>query len=136
MAEDAGWLDTNVFIHPLTQDNNSTECAVLLGRLATGNATGRIDPVVVHELTYTLTSRFGYTPTTAANYIKRILAWESIETVGDKETLISALSLWEQHGISFADALLAARAKTDGTWVCTENTKDIKKAGAEARKPG
>ncbi len=136
VAEDAGWLDTNIFVHARTRDDRSAACRRLLGRLASGESMGRIDPVVVHELTYALPHVFPMGKLEVADYIKTVLTWESIDAVGGKEPLIVALTPWAEHGISFVDALLAARALQDGTMVSTENVKDIIKVGALATRPG
>ena len=135
MAEDLGWLDTNLFVHARTRDEHSAACRKLLARLEVGDAQGRIDPVVVHELTYTLTKKFPVSKQEAAEYARMVLSWDSIEATGGKEPLIAALSTWAAHNVAFADALLAARALQDGTCVCSMNTRDSDRAGASAQRP-
>ena len=135
MAEDFGWLDTNIFIHAQTRDRHSDACRRVMNQLAGGEAKGRIDPVVAHELTYALMSKFGFTKRMAADYINMILTWEGVEVVGGKEPMISAICIWQEQNIGFADALLAARAMLDGTQVLTVNVRHIAAAGASAVAP-
>jgi len=135
MMEDVGWIDTCVFVHARTRDSHSEACRALLTKLEAGDAQGQIDPVVVHELTYVLTTRFPETKLQAAAYIKMILSWDNIDAVGGKEPLIAALITWAEQGVDFADALLAARAQQDGTMVSTVNVRDIVRAGAFANLP-
>lgn len=134
MAEDIGWLDTNIFVHSRTHDKHSAACQRAMDGLAAGETKGRIDPVVVHELTYTLVGKFGFSKQMAADYINMILGWDSVEVIGGKEP-IYAICIWQEHDIGFADALLAARAMLDGSQVLTINARHIERTGATAATP-
>lgn len=50
MAEQAGLLDTNVFIHAYAQDTASEECRSFLIALEAGRVAAQLDPMVLHEL--------------------------------------------------------------------------------------
>jgi predicted nucleic acid-binding protein len=135
MAEDLGWLDTNVFVHAVTRDAHSAACENLVAQLKSGDAQGRIDPVVVHELTYTLTRKFRFSRADAADYARMLLVLDSVDVLGGKEPVITALSIWDEQGVDFADALLSARAVLDGSYVTSVNVKDIQRTGARVRRP-
>lgn len=58
MAEELGWLDTNIFIHALIPtDPHSARCKELIAALSNGRAVGRIAAAMLHELSYVLSRR-------------------------------------------------------------------------------
>lgn len=49
-----GLLDTNVFIHALAHDRLSEECLGFLEALERADIEARLEPLVLHELSYAL----------------------------------------------------------------------------------
>ena len=135
MGDDVGWIDTNVFVHAQTTDGHSAACRAILHRLQAGEARGHLDPVVVHELTYALRNVLHWDKRTIAKYIASIISWGTLDVAGGEDPVVSAVAIWARENISFADALLASRAMLDGSMVCTENVRDIERAGGRAVAP-
>jgi predicted nucleic acid-binding protein len=52
--EEAGLLDTNIFIHAHTTDVHAQECQRFLAALESGRLRARLEPLVLHELSYAL----------------------------------------------------------------------------------
>lgn len=123
-----GWLDANLFIHALFEnDPHMPRCREILAALEEGAGEGWIDPVTVHELTYalprvrpdTFRSRMD-----TFNYLVRFLVLETVHA-HEKEVLVGALRRWAGSGLRFGDARLAALAEHGGRPVCTVNRRDF-----------
>ena len=74
-----GYVDTNVFLHAQANDANTTACRTLLRAAAAGTVILRLDPLVLHELTYVL-PRYVKAMTRAdvALYGRSVLQWPGI----------------------------------------------------------
>ena len=125
-----GLLDTNVFIHAHTTDELSEECRRFLAALERGSIHARLEPLVVHELSYALRHYIkGMTRDEIAEYILAVLQWPGIDA--DKDLLSATLDLWRNvPDAGFVDAYLAAIAKEQGCPVFSKNVKDFRAAGA------
>ncbi|MGN6813633.1 MAG: type II toxin-antitoxin system VapC family toxin [Thermomicrobiales bacterium] len=121
-----GYLDTNLFVHALyPHDPHYPRCRALLAGLADGTATGRLDVVVVYELTFILARRRRFPDHPAIErYLRGILAAPGVQ-VDARATLLAALSRWATHGVGFADAWLLASAQTAGWPICPVNNRDF-----------
>lgn len=123
-----GWLDANVFIHPLFEnDPHRDRCERILRILKAGEGEGWIDPVTVHELTYALQrarpETFGG-PQDVFSYLSPLLALGTVY-MDDKEAALTALRRWSRHGGRFGDARILALARTRGMPVCSVNARDF-----------
>jgi predicted nucleic acid-binding protein len=123
-----GWLDTNLFIHSLSQrDTHYRRCTEIVKDLARGDAEGWIDVVVVHELTYTL-PRFDRQRFDSAGachqYIRSILSYPGVRA-DDKDELLEILAEWDFAHIGFADARLRVLARRRNLPVCSVNRRDF-----------
>lgn len=49
-----GLLDTNVVVHAHTTDARSEECRRFLRALESGTVRARLEPLILHELSYAL----------------------------------------------------------------------------------
>ena len=49
-----GLVDTNVFIHAHASDRFSAECRAFLRALEQGQVRARLEPIILHELSYAL----------------------------------------------------------------------------------
>lgn len=52
-----GRIDTNIFVHALKNDPQSEGCRAFVRLLQEGRARARLEPYVVHELSYVLPRR-------------------------------------------------------------------------------
>jgi predicted nucleic acid-binding protein len=85
-----GFVDTNVFIHAIATDAHSVECQQFLLLVQHGEIRVRLEPVVLHEISYML-KRFHkqMTRQDVADYLLLILGWPGVEA--DKIVLIDAV---------------------------------------------
>ncbi|HXT35500.1 MAG TPA: PIN domain-containing protein [Chloroflexota bacterium] len=121
-----GWLDTNIFVHALFKnDPQHDRCRAVLQALQDGRATGWVDVLVVHELTYVLGRLPQFTSRAVIHeYIRGILAPATIHA-DDKQALLSTLARWATENVGFADARLAVLAQARGLPICSANQRDF-----------
>lgn len=126
MAEQLGWLDTNIFVHAVIESHNEhPRCNALIAALRSGRAEAYIDVTVVHELTYVLLRlRQFRTREAVREYVDSILRVEAIHAE-DKDVLRAVLGRWATFGMGFVDAWLRASADRTGLPVCSANAKDF-----------
>ncbi|MBI2964752.1 MAG: PIN domain-containing protein [Chloroflexi bacterium] len=124
-----GVVDTNVFIHAQTHDALADECLDFLEAIEEARLQARLDPMVLHELSYALPHyRRGMSRDEVAEYLLVILAWEGI--VADKSTLIQSVERWrDTDGLGFVDAYLAVVASTEGAPVYSKNVRELRGQG-------
>jgi predicted nucleic acid-binding protein len=126
-----GLVDTNVFIHALRGDDRSHECREFLKLLRTGERRVRLEPYVVHELTFVIGRVLKHmTRDDAVAYIREVVDWPGIDC--ERELILGALIRWQRPGIAFADALLATQALLSDTVVFTVNAKHFADVGVAA----
>lgn len=131
IMQSEGLIDTNVFIHALRGDGRSHECREFLKLLRVGERRVRLEPYVVHELTFVIGRVLKQmTREETVAYIREVIEWPGIEC--ERELLVGALARWQRPGIAFADALLATQAQLSDTVVFTVNTKHFADAGVAA----
>ena len=119
-----------MFTTALMNHNGTPACQALLRCVESGEIVGILDPVVLGELSYMLTSRLlapqGQEPRTArqvAPYLLGLLGWAGIE-MGDKQLACAALEAWRDgQADSFVDCYLQARAAAAGEPVCADNAR-------------
>ena len=126
-----GLVDTNVFIHAQTQDSHSEECLRFLEAVQVGRMRVRLEPLVLHELSYALPHyRKGMTRAEVAEYLLAILGWSGIAS--EKGVLVDTVRRWrDAAGLAFVDAYLAALAARDRCPVFTKNVADLLRQGVE-----
>lgn len=105
-----GLLDTNIFVHAQSTDTHAEECRRFLAALESGRVRARLEPLILHELSYAL-PRYAkqMTRSDVAEYLLMVLSWDGV--VGEKGVMAEAVQRWaDTPGLSFADAYLAAVA--------------------------
>ena len=124
-----GVVDTNVFIHAQTHDVLAEECLSFLEAVEEGRVESRLEPMVLHELSYALPRyRRGMSRGQVADYLLAILAWQGI--VADKSVLIQSVERWrDTDGLGFVDAYLAVIASTEGVPVYSKNVRELRGQG-------
>jgi len=105
------WLESNIFIHAQLRDTHSEACRKLLAALEAGTIEGWVDATVLHEVSYVLTRRFGWSRQDAGEYLLLILSAPGVRTVHPQEALEQAVTWWMRSDKAFVDCLLAALAK-------------------------
>jgi predicted nucleic acid-binding protein len=130
-----GLLDTNVFLHTLTNDAHSEECRQFLAALEHGQVEAWLDPLILHELSYALRRwRKQVTRAEVAEYLLVVLGWPGIH--GDKDLMVTTVERWrDTPGLGFVDAYLAALASRRGAVVYTKNVRDFTGQGVPVPQP-
>jgi predicted nucleic acid-binding protein len=123
---DLGLLDSNVFIHALhRRDPLRVRAQAIIAGLETGMDQGWLDPLVVHELLYTLSHlRLFATPQELYAYVRSIILMTGIECE-HKDWLLDSLERWHAAPVSFVDAWLWVQARQRRQPVCTVNGRDF-----------
>jgi predicted nucleic acid-binding protein len=131
----SGRIDTNVFVHALKDDPQSEECRSFIRLLQNGHVRARLEPYVVHELSYILPRRLqDWNRRQLGAYLLNLIEWPGIEC--DRPLLQSVIVRWSTGPqISFVDAILWAEALRDGTPVYTKNNKDFVGGDVEVPNP-
>ncbi len=124
-------IDTNVFIHAQSTDQFSQECRRFLEAVETGRIRARLDPLVLHELSYALPHYVKHmTRENVGEYLLAVLTWEGIE--GNRNLMVDAVTRWRSSSkLAFVDAYLAALAKELDGAVFTKNVRDFEGQGVE-----
>jgi len=130
-----GFLDTNLFLHAQANDRHSEECRRFLTAVEHGVIHARLEPLVLHELSYALPHYVKQmTRAQIAEYLGAILAWPGVE--GDKGAMTDAVERWAQTpGLAFVDAYLAALAARDGCPIYTMNVRELAGQGVDVPCP-
>jgi predicted nucleic acid-binding protein len=128
-------VDTNVFIHAHTTDAVSEECRSFLRALEAGTVRARIEPLILHELSYALPHYVKQmTRQQVGEYLLMVLSWDGI--TGDKLLMADVVERWRSTPrLSFADAYLAALAAERGCEVYTKNVRELRSQGASVPEP-
>ena len=109
------YVDANVILRLVTGDPpEMADAAESMFRLVDdGELELLIEPVVIAEAVWVLSSFYGFSPAEIAPILRTFLAGEGI--VGDdKDALLDALQLYEDTNVDFADALLAVKMAREG----------------------
>jgi predicted nucleic acid-binding protein len=106
----AGLIDTNIFLHAHADDSASAECQAFLRALEHGHFRARLEPIILHELSYAL-PRFikQMTRQHVGAYLAMVLGWDGVQ--GERDVMANTVQRWRNTpGLSFADAYLAVSA--------------------------
>jgi predicted nucleic acid-binding protein len=130
-----GLIDTSVFIHAQTRDQHSQECRRFLEAVERGDVQARLEPIVLHELSYALPHyRKQMTRDDVASYLLAVLGFVGI--VGEKDVLVDATERWrDTPGLAFVDSYLAALGAVRGCLVYTKNVEELRGQGVEVPVP-
>lgn len=102
-----GLLDTNVVMHALTHDPHAEECVRFVEGLERGTRRARLEPMVLHELSYAFGHYVkGATRAQIAQTLLSVLSWPGI--TGEKAVMTDAVHRWlGTPGLALVDAYLA-----------------------------
>jgi predicted nucleic acid-binding protein len=121
-----GYLDSAIFVYALfPSDERHARCRAILTDLQTGEAEGRLDLLVLHELVTILPalSQFPDRPA-VARYLRGIISARGV-IAEQRDLILAALIRWTERGGGFADAWLAMIALTDRLPVCAPDPADL-----------
>lgn len=130
-----GLVDTSVFLHAQTHDVHAEECVRFLEAVRQGRVHVRLEPLVLHELSYALPRyRRQMTRAQVAHYLLTIVGWQGF--VCDTTVLTGAVERWrDTPGLAFVDAYLSAIAARDGCPVYTKYVGELERQGVLAPNP-
>ncbi len=121
-----GYVDTKVFLHAQANDAHTSTCRALLRAAAAGRIILRLDPLVLHELTYVL-PRYVKTMTRAdvALYCRSVLQWPGMH-LEEMSFWLAVLETWETDDrLSWTDAVLIRRAQDAALALWSRNHRDF-----------
>lgn len=109
------YVDTNVILRFLTGDppDLAAQARSLFDAVERGEVTLVVDEIVVAEVVWVLHSFYGYPPREIARVVRELLSHEGLQAE-DKSGLLTALSLFAEKGVDFADALVAVHMGRQG----------------------
>ncbi len=108
--------------------------AGLLDEAQRGEAFLPVHPVVVAETVWVLESYYGYSKVEISGVLIPLLE-QPVLRVEEARNVIGALEAMAEGNVDFADALLAATARSRGGGVASFD-RDFRKLGVEWRAPG
>ena len=125
MIPSPGLLDTNVFIHAYTTDRHSQECRGFLAAVERGDVEARLEPLVLHELSYVLPRYLKQlSRVEVADYLLMVLGWRGVR--GDTDLLVDTVQRWRAaRRLAFVDAYLLALAFREGCSIHTKNVAEL-----------
>jgi predicted nucleic acid-binding protein len=129
------WLDANVLLRFLTgaPPELAERAARLLEEAQRSEITLRVHPVIVAETVWVLESFYGYSKSEISGVLIPLLEQPALRVEGAR-TVIGALEAMAESTVDFADALLAATARSRGEGVASFD-RDFRKLDVEWREP-
>jgi predicted nucleic acid-binding protein len=129
------WLDANVHLRFLTGSppELAGRAARLLEKGQRGEISLRVHPVVVAETVWVLESFYGYSRVEISGVLIPLLEQPALRVEGAR-TVVRALEAMAENNVDFADALLAATARSRGESVASVD-RDFRKLDVEWREP-
>ena len=102
------YVDSSVILRFLTGDppDIAAQACALFEAVEQGKLTLVIDAIVVAEIVWVLQSFYGYPSHEIARVVQELLSHEGLEA-DDKPGLLTALNLFADKNVDFADALVA-----------------------------
>lgn len=111
------YVDTSIFIRAITGDDQEKmhACQAFFTQLAENSIQAKTTETVVAEITYVLRSkRVGYA-LSREDIFSRVFPLLSLQSlsISNKDTVLTALTLFASSNLDFEDALLIAYAQND-----------------------
>ncbi len=99
-----GLLDTNIIIHAHTTDALSAECRRFLAALERGELEARLEPIILHELSYMLPRILKQlTRADVAALLLMVLGWRGVR--GEIALMLDAVRRWSSsQDLAFAES--------------------------------
>jgi predicted nucleic acid-binding protein len=128
------FVDANVFLRFLIQDDleQASQAESLFRSGVAGTLELVTGPPVLFEVAWTLRSAYGHPRTQVLDALRSLMAMPGLKVL-DKAAVGEALDMAETHGMDFADAYIAASARSAKAQVATFNSKDFKASGVPLR---
>ncbi len=109
------FVDANVILRFLTGDPApmAAQARDLFAAVEQGDLVLVVDEVTIAEVVWVLQSFYGYPAPTVGTVVQELLARAGLEAQ-DKVGLLTALSLYREKNVGFADALVAVHMERQG----------------------
>ena len=109
------YVDTNVILRFLTGDppDLAAQARVLFDAVERGELVVVVDEIIVAETVWVLQSFYGYPPSEIARVLQELLSHDGLQ-MDDRVGLLTALSLFADKNVDFADALVAVHMGQQG----------------------
>lgn len=128
------FLDANIFLRHLTQDNKrlSAKATQVFEKIAETEIVGVINTLVLHEVIYILHNIYEVKKNVIVKNLTALLRLEHLQVLDlDKESLERSLRLFEKNKIDFPDCVYVSIAQTNNYKLMSFD-KDYQKIGAES----
>jgi predicted nucleic-acid-binding protein len=121
-------VDTNIFLRFLQQDDpqKAERVKKIFGQAQIGKQHLIVEPFIIIELTYALSSYFKLPKSEICQKIRSILTLSFLD-IHDRKELSEAIDVFEKHGVDFMDALLFVRTIKKDTTKILSFDKDFAK---------
>jgi predicted nucleic acid-binding protein len=126
------FVDANVFLRFFTQDDEGQheKARALFMDADAGKIELASGPPVLFEVAWTLRSAYELSPGQILDILDAIAAFPGL-SLSDGNTVLSAISLARESGVEFADAYIAASARSLGVdSIATFNVKHFNRLDA------
>lgn len=135
------FIDTNIFLRLVSTENKAQhqECLELLTKITNPNLKNNSNfytgNIVLAETIWTLQSYYQNTKQQSIDIISAILSIKNL-TVKDDYSIKTALIIFENFNVKFADALISSIPEiTQKKWIVISYDKDFDKLGVIRKEP-
>lgn len=137
MNEYRCFIDTNIFLRVLTQDEEKTfkDCTQFLARVREGKIRAITSPIVLAEVLWVLLRFYHFPKVKAIQGLRSILQLKHLEITNDSQ-LFLAVELYERYPVKFIDALIVSTPLVSAREVIVVSyDKDFDKLGVLRKEP-
>lgn len=131
MSDHKYFLDTNIFLRIVVQDDRkkADDCEALIKMMRTGKIRGITSHLVLAEFVWTCLGLYRLHKSEVLKLVRGIVSITHLSLSDEYDTL-RALNYYEEHGVKFIDALIAAHVsvREHGSTIVSYDT-DFDKLG-------
>jgi predicted nucleic-acid-binding protein len=112
MKGNSYFIDTNIFLRPITKDNakSAEECEFLFQKIKNGNINAFTSNLVLTEVFWVLKSVYKLKKQELTRILEAISKLKNLK-INNRENFDKAVELYEKNNIKFIDALIASHPK-------------------------
>jgi predicted nucleic-acid-binding protein len=130
-------VDTNVVLRYLLADDpvQSPRAAAFFGKVEEGAVLAEMSEAVLAETLWVLEKTFDVPRPMIAGRLIPLILFDGLRAPRPKRALLEALTTFAESSFDFVDCLLAARARSAKTIVCTFDATDFRRLKCEWKEP-